>query len=97
MLEKTNCRVASRTESFFNEIFNDYKFVGSLERLVLEFTMREWEEEQGVSLANSSAPPAPSFMYVPVIYQAYGLKAEIIYHGDPFYVRKYSPQPPSRS
>lgn len=136
-------RVDTRTEGQFNELFEDHKFDGGLERIVLEFTIKKWVVEQGVSFVNNPVPPVPSFLYVPIIYkafdkpkrfllwkvdnliayssldmgpwtfdklmapeqfidfvmreaeslaQAFGLKVEVIYHGDPFYARKYLPQ-----
>lgn len=135
--------VKPETRGPFKEVFDNGKFEGNIERLVLEFTILKYTQEAGVRFVNSPAPQVPSFQYMPIIYAAFGkpkkfwrwqintiiavsssnmgpgtferimlpeqyvdfvvaeaeklsrthgLQAEVIYHGDPFYARKYLQQ-----
>lgn len=137
--------VAPLTKGAFKEIFEDHSFSGELERIVLEFTVRQRNPEIGLATPELGSADAPPFWYMPITYKAYGrpkqfllwklanckaetslnmapghfngqyvsaegyvdfvvheaeglakafgLQAKIVYHGDPFYARKYLPKP----
>lgn len=136
-------RVPAITLGPFSEVFDNKRFNGGLERIVLEFTIKRWDPKPGMAFVGSAEPLPQSFDYMPIIYKAfgpkknlwrlttgvvasisknmglrdfdrqlrpeefvdfvvaeaeslakaYGLTVTIIYHGDPFYARKYLPKP----
>ncbi|MBI2143393.1 hypothetical protein HYU20_03560 [Candidatus Woesearchaeota archaeon] len=135
-------RVKPETRGLFREVFDNGKFKGAftLERIVLDFTVRKYDPRPGLATPESGVAETP-FWYMPIVYRAFSrpkkvlfwnisnvvalsslnmqpwhfdgrymtaedyvefvtkeaealarafnLPVEVVYHGDPFFARKY--------